>query len=186
MEQTGRTVLGLRVLQNITLHPKEIPVLQHPLNGWTTTIQTMTDTKKYLWSYETIAYTDGSSAKTTPIIIGVHGQNGADGDSGIIVSPTAPENPKAGQLWQTASGEPIKRWDGSKWVIYYISVENLNVETLSAIAANLGCNRWTYKESGRTLFYPINTGEIYAEDESDDKQLLRKQGRIYGEWDEQW
>lgn len=40
--------------------------------------------------------------------------------------------------WQTASGEPIKRWTGSEWVVHYLSVENLDVEVLSAIAANLG------------------------------------------------
>lgn len=135
--------------------------------GWTTTMQTMTETKKYLWSYEIIAYTNGTSTKTTPIIIGVHGQNGADGDSGIIVSPTAPENPKAGQLWQTASGEPIKRWDGSKWVIYYISVENLNVEALSAIAANLGTvTAGLIKSLDGHFFIQVNTGEIYSEDEN--------------------
>lgn len=135
--------------------------------GWTTTMQTMTETKKYLWSYEIIAYTNGTSTKTTPIIIGVHGQNGGDGDSGIIVSPTAPENPKAGQLWQTASGEPIKRWDGSKWVIYYISVENLNVETLSAIAANLGTvTAGLIKSLDGHFFIQVNTGEIYSEDEN--------------------
>ena len=127
----------------------------------------MTDVKKYLWSYEVYAYTNGTSTKTTPIIIGVHGQNGADGDSGIIVSPTAPENPKAGQLWQTASGEPIKRWDGSKWVIYYISVENLNVEALSAIAANLGTvTAGLIKSLDGHFFIQVNTGEIYSEDEN--------------------
>lgn len=135
--------------------------------GWSTTKQDMTDVKKYLWSYEVYAYTNGTSTKTTPIIIGVHGQNGADGDSGIIVSPTAPENPKAGQLWQTASGEPIKRWDGSKWAIYYISVENLNVETLSAIAANLGTvTAGLIKSQDGHFFIQVNTGEIYSEDEN--------------------
>lgn len=106
--------------------------------GWTTTMQSMTETKKYLWSYDKIYYTNGKTTNTTPVIIGVHGQNGNDGTSGIIVSPTAPEHPKVGQLWQTASGEPIKRWDGSRWVLHYVSVENLDVQTLSAITANLG------------------------------------------------
>lgn len=64
--------------------------------------------------------------------------DGTDGDSGIIVSSTAPSKPTVGQLWQTATGQPIKRWTGSSWVIHYISVDNLNVDTLSAIAADLG------------------------------------------------
>lgn len=135
--------------------------------GWTTTMQSMTETNKYLWSYDKIYYTNGKTVNTTPVIIGVHGQNGSDGTSGIIISQTAPENPKVGQLWQTASGEPIKRWDGSKWVIYYISVENLNVETLSAIAANLGTvTAGLIKSQDGHFFIQVNTGEIYSEDEN--------------------
>lgn len=106
--------------------------------GWTDAKQDMTETKKNLWSYDLIRYTNSTETKTTPVIIGVRGDNGETGDSGIIISPTPPENPKVGQLWQTASGEPIKRWDGSRWVLHYVSVENLDVQTLSAITANLG------------------------------------------------
>ena len=135
--------------------------------GWTTTMQSMTETNKYLWSYDKIYYTNGKTVNTTPVIIGVHGQNGSDGTSGIIISQTAPENPKVGQLWQTASGEAIKRWDGSKWVIYYISVENLNVEALSAIAANLGTvTAGLIKSLDGHFFIQVNTGEIYSEDEN--------------------
>lgn len=163
----GQDGVGIKSITKHYLASEKSTGITTSSSGWTTTMQTMTETKKYLWSYETIAYTDGSSTKTTSIIIGVHGQNGADGDSGIIVSPAAPENPKAGQLWQTASGEPIKRWDGSKWVIYYISVENLNVETLSAIAANLGTvTAGLIKSQDGHFFIQVNTGEIYSEDEN--------------------
>lgn len=163
----GQDGVGIKSVTKYYLASERNTGITTSTYGWTTTIQTMTETKKYLWSYETIAYTDRSSAKTTPIIIGVHGQNGADGDSGIIVSPTAPENPKVGQLWQTANGEPIKKWDGSKWVIYYISVENLNVETLSAIAANLGTvTAGLIKSQDGHFFIQVNTGEIYSEDEN--------------------
>lgn len=135
--------------------------------GWTDTKQDMTETKKNLWSYDLIRYTNSTETKTTPVIIGVRGDNGETGDSGIIISPTPPENPKVGQLWQIASGEPIKRWDGSKWAIYYISVENLNVETLSAIAANLGTvTAGLIKSLDGHFFIQVNTGEIYSEDEN--------------------
>lgn len=131
--------------------------------GWTTTMQTMTEAKKYLWSYEIIAYTDGTSTKTTPVIIGVHGQNGEDGTSGIIVSPTPPENPKVGQLWQTASGEPIKRWDGSRWVLHYVSVENLDVQTLSAIAVNAGeLTAGKIKSKNGIMIIDIDAGKIVS------------------------
>ena len=136
--QDGEDGVGIRSVTKYYLASTQSTGITTNSYGWTTTMQTMTETKKYLWSYEMIAYTNGTYTKTTPIIIGVHGQNGADGENGIIVSPTPPENPKLNQLWQTASGQPIKRWDGSRWVIYYISVDNLNVATLSAISANLG------------------------------------------------
>lgn len=66
------------------------------------------------------------------------GENGTPGKDAILISETAPEKPEIDQLWQTASGKPIKRWTGSEWVVHYLSVENLDVEVLSAIAANLG------------------------------------------------
>lgn len=163
----GQDGVGIESITKYYLASEKSTGITISSSGWSTTKQDMTDAKKYLWSYEVYAYTNRTSTKTTPIIIGVHGQNGADGDSGIIVSPTAPENPKVGQLWQTASGEPIKRWDGSKWVIYYISVENLNVETLSAIAANLGTvTAGLIKNLDGHFFIQVDTGEIYSEDEN--------------------
>ena len=134
----GQDGVGIESITKYYLASEKSTGITISSSGWSTTKQDMTDVKKYLWSYEVYAYTNGTSTKTTPIIIGVHGQNGNDGTSGIIVSPTAPEHPKVGQLWQTASGEPIKRWDGSRWVLHYVSVENLDVQTLSSITANLG------------------------------------------------
>ena len=89
----------------------------------------------------TITVTDKNGAKSETIKDGVDGKDGTpgkDGDSGIIVSDTAPEAPEMNQLWTTGSKQPIKRWDGKEWVLYYIAIENLDVETLSAITAKLG------------------------------------------------
>lgn len=47
--------------------------------GWTDSIQTIDSSKRYLWNYETIKYTDGTSRSTEPIIIGVYGSEGAPG-----------------------------------------------------------------------------------------------------------
>lgn len=172
--QDGEDGVGIRSVTKYYLASTQSTGITTNSYGWTTTMQTMTETKKYLWSYEMIAYTNGTYTKTTPIIIGVHGQNGADGENGIIVSPTPPENPKLNQLWQTASGQPIKRWDGSRWVIYYISVDNLNAATLSAISANLGAvtaATITNKRDGETAiilnsesiaFYDWANGGQYA------------------------
>jgi hypothetical protein len=55
-------------------------------SGWTTTVQTVTTTKKYLWNYETTTYTDGSTIDTTPVIIGVYGEKG---NAGVSISSVA-------------------------------------------------------------------------------------------------
>lgn len=147
--------------------------------GWTTTMQPMTETKKYLWSYDRIHYTNGRTTDTTPVIIGVHGQDGSDGTSGIIVSPTAPQNPKVGQLWQTASGEPIKRWDGSRWVLHYVSVENLDVQTLSAITADLGTVIAGLIKSKDGHFYvQVDTGEIVSKSSDNTVSVMVKKENI--------
>lgn len=134
----GKDGVGIESVTKYYLASEKSTGITTTSPGWTTLKQDMTETKKNLWSYDLIRYTNSTETKTTPVIIGVRGDNGETGDSGIIISPTAPEHPKVGQLWQTASGEPIKRWDGSRWVLHYVSVENLDVQTLSAITANLG------------------------------------------------
>ena len=53
---------------------------------WTTAIQTVTASKKYLWNYEVVTYTDGSSKTTTPVIIGTYGDKGDKGDTGNGIS----------------------------------------------------------------------------------------------------
>ena len=51
--------------------------------GWTTSIQTMTSTNQYLWNYEVVTGSDGSTLNTTdPIIIGRYGQDGSPGGQG--------------------------------------------------------------------------------------------------------
>lgn len=159
----GQDGVGIESITKYYLASEKSTGITISSSGWSTTKQDMTDVKKYLWSYEVYAYTNGTSTKTTPIIIGVHGQNGEDGTSGIIVSPTPPENPKVGQLWQTASGQPIKRWDGSRWVLHYVSVENLDVQTLSAITVNAGeLTAGKIKSKNGIMLIDIDAGKIVS------------------------
>lgn len=161
--QDGADGVGIKNVTKYYLASEKNSGITVNTPGWTTTMQIMTEAKKYLWSYEIIVYTNGTSTKTTPVIIGVHGQNGEDGTSGIIVSPTPPENPKVGQLWQTASGEPIKRWDGSRWVLHYVSVENLDVQTLSAITVNAGeLTAGKIKSKNGIMLIDIDAGKIVS------------------------
>lgn len=107
------------------------------------------------------------------------------GASGIILSATAPTDPEVGQLWQTATGEPIKRWDGESWVIHYLSVENLDVQTLSAITANLGIvTAATIKNKDETFIMDTDKKEIVSivdrspDDGRDIEGALFKNGMI--------
>ena len=99
------------------------------------------------------------SSYTWAKIKGDKGDPGSTGKDAIIISSTAPTSPKTGQLWQIASGEPIKRWDGSKWVLHYISVENLDVQKLSAIAADLGTvTAGVIKNKAETVIFDVERG----------------------------
>lgn len=165
----GATGNGIKSITNYYLATASGSGVSASTSGWTTTVQAITASKKYLWNYEVVTYTNGSTYQSAPCIIGVYGDKGATGatgatgPSGIIVSSTAPSNPKVGQLWQTASGEPIKRWDGSRWVIHYISVDNLNAQTLSAIAADLGTvTAGLIKDKNGTMLIDVTSGKIIS------------------------
>lgn len=68
--------------------------------GWTEEVQIINETNKYLWNYEEVIYSIGSSEKSEPIIIGFYGK-GIDGKGiadiknyyFITQSPELPENP---------------------------------------------------------------------------------------------
>lgn len=47
---------------------------------WSITPPTLTAIYKYLWNYELIRYTDGTTSKTTPAVIGVYGDTGETGN----------------------------------------------------------------------------------------------------------
>lgn len=49
-------------------------------SGWTTAVQTVTASKKYLWNYEKIKYSDGTVQNTAPVIIGTYGDTGDPGN----------------------------------------------------------------------------------------------------------
>lgn len=165
----GVTGNGIKSITNYYLATASGSCVSASTSGWTTTVQAITASKKYLWNYEVVTYTNGSTYQSAPCIIGAYGDKGATGatgatgPSGIIVSSTAPSNPKVGQLWQTASGQPIKRWDGSRWVIHYISVDNLNAQTLSAIAADLGTvTAGLIKDKNGTMLIDVTSGKIIS------------------------
>lgn len=70
--------------------------------SWSSSVPTLTTTNKYLWNKETINYTDSTSVTTTPVVIGVYGNTGADGTSIEFIfkrqtTSTAPATPSTSQ-----------------------------------------------------------------------------------------
>lgn len=72
--------------------------------GWTTAQQTTTTSKKYLWNYEVITYTDNTTYVSTPVIIGTHGATGPQGAIGPQ-GATGPQGAK-GDKGDTGSRGP--------------------------------------------------------------------------------
>ena len=80
--QTGATGVGIKSVVNYFLASASGTGITTSTEGWTTTMQTTDTTKKYLWSYQLITYTNNTTSKTTPTIIGTHGATGQTGATG--------------------------------------------------------------------------------------------------------
>ena len=79
---TGATGVGIKSITNHYLASASSSGVTTSTSGWTTTIQSTSTSKRYLWNYETITYTNNSTTNTTPVIIGTHGATGATGPQG--------------------------------------------------------------------------------------------------------
>ena len=79
---TGATGVGIKSITHYYLATTASSGVTASTSGWTTTVQSITSSKRYLWSYQMVTYTSGSTAKTTPAIIGVWGNTGATGAQG--------------------------------------------------------------------------------------------------------
>lgn len=79
---TGAMGKGISKINNYYLASASSSGVTTSTSGWTTTIQNISTSKKYLWNYEKITYTDNSTSNTEPVIIGVYGDKGATGANG--------------------------------------------------------------------------------------------------------
>lgn len=76
---TGSTGNGIK---SITEHYAASASNSTVPTSWSSTVPTMTESNKYLWNYETITYTNGTTVDTTKRVIGVYGNKGATGATG--------------------------------------------------------------------------------------------------------
>ena len=83
-------------------------------SSFSTSIKTVTASNKYLWNYEKIIYSNGSSSVTGKRIIGTYGEKGNTGDNGISVTALTPQyylstsnSTTSGGSWQNTPQEYI-------------------------------------------------------------------------------
>lgn len=110
-------------------------------SGWTTTLQTTSETNRYLWQYEKYQYTDNTSTNTTPRIVSTHGASGKDA---ITISIT-PE------------------WSGSTCTLtanVFMGGRQLSDTEILA----LGCLKWyegtTFISNGKQLTRTVSTKQV--------------------------
>jgi len=93
---TGSTGNGIK---SITEHYAVSASNSTVPTSWSSTVPTMTESNKYLWNYETITYTNGTTVDTTKRVIGVYGNKGATGAKGDkgdkgATGPQGPQGPQ--------------------------------------------------------------------------------------------
>lgn len=132
----GQNGVGIEDITKYYLASSQNAGITTGTDGWTTAMQQITPEKKYLWSYENTSYTNGTSINTTPVIIGVHGDNGADGNpTGVTESEIEPADPYVGMLWKntgTSGGrvkDAIYRWNGASWGLFKFVATNIEADT---------------------------------------------------------
>lgn len=81
----GNGIVSMRRMFAVGVSPTVEPT------GYSETAPQMTPDKRYLWAYDIITYTDGTSTQTKHAVIGVYGEAGKNGKDG-----TNGENGKAG------------------------------------------------------------------------------------------
>ena len=78
----GDSGVGIKSVTNYYLATSASSGVSTSTSGWTTTIQTISTSQKYLWNYEVIEYTNNTKTTTIPCIIGSYGKDGVDGTDG--------------------------------------------------------------------------------------------------------
>lgn len=84
----------------------------------------------------------------------VKNKQGEKGDAtGVYESSSSPSSPYVGMLWRDSSLNPpiLKKYNGSDWDIFMLYAENMSVDNLAAITANLGTvrNNYSYTDSSK-------------------------------------
>ncbi len=83
--QTGATGVGVKSVVNKYLTTSASSGVTTSTTGWGNSPTATTTTNKYMWIYQIITYTNGTTSTTVPAIVGTHGATGNKGDTGVGV-----------------------------------------------------------------------------------------------------
>lgn len=116
---TGATGKGIKSITNYYLATASVSGVTTSTSGWTTEIQNVSSSKKYLWNYEVVTYTDNSTTPTSPCIIGVYGDKGDKGENGVGISNVDVQYYKSTSAISLSGGSWVTTnpgWENGKYI----------------------------------------------------------------------
>lgn len=153
---TGATGKGISKVENYYLTTSASSgVSAEGTTGWSKTPTATDTTKKYIWCYQLITYTDNTTTKTTAAIIGTHGATGATGAAGadsiaVFIYSSGP------QFFRNNSG--------STTLTAMVTVGGVEQTiTAAGVCGSLGTIKW-YKDSGTTPIATAKSITVTADD----------------------
>lgn len=152
---TGATGNGISSITNYYLASSSSSGVTTSTSGWTTSVQSVSSSKKYLWNYEVVTYTNGSTNTTTPCIIGTHGDTGASGADAYTVILTNESHTFATQN----NGNISSAISTTTQVLAYKGATSIT-PTIGTLPTVTGL---TLTKSGTTITIQANTGTSLAD-----------------------
>ena len=131
---TGSTGNGISKITNYYLATSSSSGVTTSTSGWTTSVQSVSSSKKYLWNYEVITYTNGSTTTTTPCIIGAYGDTG-DGAKTVSL---------------TSSSQVFKSTDGG----LTFTPDNI---VITPNYQNVSYSKWQYSTNGGSSWTDVSS-----------------------------
>ncbi|MBP1046397.1 phage tail protein [Enterococcus sp. BWM-S5] len=121
---------GIGIAESVIEYAVSESGTEEPSEGWQTDIPVV-PVGQFLWTRTTQTFTDEAQTTAYSVSkIGSDGKEGEKGDAGIVYQEDEPTEKVLGMLWQQP-GEPLKRWNGSTWVIHQFFVDNFFAENLT-------------------------------------------------------